>query len=120
MSKKIDPATPGRIDLLRGHPSTSLLATKAIAAAAAEVVGSDDSPYLYPHSYTGDRHPLHYGPDLGNRKVRDEIGRWVTEKYAIEETVSGLVDFEEVLMTQLSESDSDQMLRTSFPHLGTE
>ncbi|KAL7273633.1 Valine--pyruvate aminotransferase [Rhizina undulata] len=79
-----------KIDLLRGHPSTSLLATDAIADAAATVLNSPVGGDLLPNdSYADDRHPLHYGPDLGNWNLREEIGKWVAGKYGMEEEAEG-------------------------------
>lgn len=72
------------IDLLRGHPSTHLLATSEIANAASVVLSSAD---LLDDSYGQTRHSLHYGPDLGNEAVRREIGKWVSEKYELGEDI---------------------------------
>lgn len=72
------------IDLLRGHPSTHLLATSEIAKAASVVLNSLDLPN---DSYGQTRHPLQYGPDLGNEAVRRDIGKWVSEKYELGEDI---------------------------------
>ncbi|KAK6521078.1 hypothetical protein TWF506_001311 [Arthrobotrys conoides] len=68
------------IDFMRGHPSTSLLATSEILAAANAVLGSSDLPQ---DSFGEDRHPLHYGPDLGNISFRREIGIWSAARYGL-------------------------------------
>jgi len=74
------------LDLLRGHPSTSLLPTTAIYEAASVAL---NSPSLLPHdSYDETRHPLHYGPDQGNRIVREEIGRWAAERYRLRQMIA--------------------------------
>ncbi|KAK6503109.1 hypothetical protein TWF481_008144 [Arthrobotrys musiformis] len=67
-------------DFMRGHPSTSLLATSEMLAAANAVLGSPDLPQ---DSYEEDRHPLHYGPDLGNISFRREIGIWSAARYGV-------------------------------------
>ncbi|KAF3936939.1 hypothetical protein ABW19_dt0207569 [Dactylella cylindrospora] len=72
------------IDFMRGHPSTELLATKEMLAAANLVL---TDPNLPQDSYDEDRHPLHYGPDLGNISVRKEIGIWSARKYGFENPV---------------------------------
>ncbi|PWW80096.1 PLP-dependent transferase [Tuber magnatum] len=71
------------IDLLRGHPSTRLLATDLIRESAAKVLSSD----LPQDSYAQVRHPLHYGPDLGNEDLRAEIGRWTAGRYGLKEAI---------------------------------
>ncbi|KAK6361571.1 hypothetical protein TWF730_005291 [Orbilia blumenaviensis] len=69
------------IDFMRGHPSTSLLATSEMLAAANAVLGgAEDLPQ---DSYDEDRHPLHYGPDLGNISFRREIGLWSAARYGL-------------------------------------
>ncbi|KAF8544978.1 pyridoxal phosphate-dependent transferase [Trichophaea hybrida] len=74
------------LDLLRGHPSTSLLPTAAVYEAASVAL---NSPSLLPHdSYAETRHPLHYGPDKGNLIVREEIGRWTAERYRLKQAVA--------------------------------
>lgn len=72
------------IDLLRGHPSTQLLATSEIFNAASVVLNSPD---LSDDSYGETRHPLHYGPDQGNKTIREEIGKWVSERYELGEDI---------------------------------
>jgi hypothetical protein len=72
------------IDLLRGHPSTRLLATSQIADAAAVVL---NSPSLPVDSYTEIRHPLHYASEMGNKDVRGEIGKWTSERYGLKEEI---------------------------------
>ncbi|KAI5799840.1 pyridoxal phosphate-dependent transferase [Geopyxis carbonaria] len=84
----ITPATPptprpryfsASIDLLRGHPSTTLLPTADLYGAASIAL---NTPALLPSdSYADSRHPLHYGPDAGNLSTRIELGRWVAERY---------------------------------------
>ncbi|RVD88567.1 uncharacterized protein DFL_002747 [Arthrobotrys flagrans] len=69
------------IDFMRGHPSTSLLATSEMLAAANAALGSPDLPR---DSYDADRHPLHYGPDLGNISFRREIGIWSAVCYGLD------------------------------------
>ncbi|KAK6536583.1 hypothetical protein TWF281_000810 [Arthrobotrys megalospora] len=68
------------IDFMRGHPSTELLATSEMLAAANAVLGSPDLPQ---DSYDEDRHPLHYGPDLGNISFRRELGIWSAIRYGL-------------------------------------
>ncbi|KAF3077960.1 hypothetical protein TWF706_004891 [Orbilia oligospora] len=68
------------IDFMRGHPSTSLLATSEMLAAANAVLGSSELPQ---DSFDKDRHPLHYGPDLGNISFRCEIGIWSAARYGL-------------------------------------
>ncbi|KAH0610486.1 uncharacterized protein H6S33_012013 [Morchella sextelata] len=80
------------IDLLRGHPSTRLLATSQIADAAAVVL---NSPSLPVDSYTEIRHPLHYASEMGNKDVRGEIGKWTSERYGLKEEIG----LERILMT---------------------
>lgn len=80
------------IDLLRGHPSTRLLAIKQVADAAAEVLSS---PELPTDSYAPIRHPLHYAGEMGNEDVRGEIGRWVAERYGLGEAIGA----ERILLT---------------------
>lgn len=69
----------GMIDFGRGHPSTSLLATKEFAAASAYVF-AQLSAREEEHS-DDDRHPLQYGTDAGPRSVRNIIARWFASKY---------------------------------------
>lgn len=71
------PSTP--IDLLRGHPTTSLLATTPFLAATDGLLGKPDE--LPGDSYDVNRHPLGYGTDAGNVEVRREIVRWQGELY---------------------------------------
>ncbi|RPA97242.1 PLP-dependent transferase [Choiromyces venosus 120613-1] len=71
------------INLLRGHPSTRLLATDLIRESAAKVLSSD----LPQDSYARIRHPLHYGPDQGNEDLRAEIGRWSAERYGLKKAI---------------------------------
>lgn len=78
------PLVAGTIDLLRGHPSTRLLATSQIADAAAAVL---NSPSLPVDSYAVIRHPLHYASEMGNRDVRGEIGKWASERYGLKEEI---------------------------------
>lgn len=78
------PLVAGNIDLLRGHPSTRLLATSQIADAAAAVLSS---PSLPTDSYAVVRHPLHYASEMGNRDVRGEIARWAGERYGLREEI---------------------------------
>jgi aspartate/methionine/tyrosine aminotransferase len=73
------------IDLLRGHPSTHLLATDEIRESAAKVLSSNNS--LPNDSYAKIRHPLHYGPDQGNEDMRAEIGKWTAERYQLREAI---------------------------------
>lgn len=75
------------LDLLRGHPSTSLLPTAAVYEAAAVAL---NSPQLLPpdSKAAGSHHPLHYGPDQGNLVVRDEIARWTSERYRLRRAIS--------------------------------
>ncbi|KAK6351196.1 hypothetical protein TWF718_004366 [Orbilia javanica] len=68
------------IDFMRGHPSTSLLATSEILAAANAALGGSDLPQ---DSYDVDRHPLHYGPDLGNLSFRRDVGIWSAARYGL-------------------------------------
>lgn len=72
------------IDLLRGHPSTRLLATSEIAKATSVIL---NSPHLPDDSYGETRHPLQYGPDMGNKATREEIGKWMSERYGLEEDI---------------------------------
>lgn len=72
------------IDLLRGHPSTQLLAVSEIAEAASIVLNSPDLP---DDSYAETRHPLHYGSDQGNEVIREGIGSWVKERYGLREDI---------------------------------
>lgn len=73
------------LDLLRGHPSTSLLPVHAIYEAAGVAL---NSPSLLPHdSYAENRHPLAYGADNGNANVREEIGRWCAERYRLRDAI---------------------------------
>ncbi|KAK6354907.1 hypothetical protein TWF696_004038 [Orbilia brochopaga] len=73
------------IDLMRGHPTTELLATSEMLAAANSVLTAGDLPQ---DSFEEDRHPLHYGPDLGNFSMRREIGVWSAGKYGLGEPIS--------------------------------
>ena len=67
------------IDLLRGHPSTHLLATLPILQATQTVL---TTPACLPQdSYAATRHPLAYGPDYGNVDIRREIWKWTEELY---------------------------------------
>lgn len=86
MSRPGPPRAPpaNTIDLLRGHPSIHLLATSEIAEAASIIL---NSPHLPDDSYGETRHPLQYGPDMGNEDVRAEIGKWVGERYGLEEVI---------------------------------
>ncbi|EWC46830.1 hypothetical protein DRE_03842 [Drechslerella stenobrocha 248] len=74
-----------QIDLMRGHPSTELLATAEMLAAATSVL-TDGS--ISQDSLSQDNHPLHYGPDLGNISMRREIGIWSAKKYGFDEPIS--------------------------------
>lgn len=82
--RDMPPLVSGNIDLLRGHPSTRLLATSQIADAAAVVL---NAPSLPVDSYTVIRHPLHYASEMGNRDVRGEIARWAGERYGLREEI---------------------------------
>ncbi|EPS42048.1 hypothetical protein H072_4006 [Dactylellina haptotyla CBS 200.50] len=73
-----------RIDFMRGHPSTELLATAEMLAAANSVLAD---PYLPQDSYDQDRHPLHYGPDLGNISFRRDVGIWSARRYGLKEPI---------------------------------
>ncbi|KAF8441810.1 pyridoxal phosphate-dependent transferase [Terfezia claveryi] len=75
------PTTP--IDLLRGHPTTRLLATTPFLSATTTVLGTPSS--LPQDSRSQIRHPLTYGPDSGNLDVRREIVAWQEELYGGEE-----------------------------------
>ncbi|KAK6538966.1 hypothetical protein TWF694_010516 [Orbilia ellipsospora] len=72
------------IDLMRGHPSTELLATSEMLAAANAVLGDQNLPR---DSYDEDRHPLHYGPDLGNISFRRDIGSWSARRYGLPQAI---------------------------------
>ena len=77
------------IDLLRGHPSTRLLATDLIRESAAKVLSSD-----FPQdSRARVRHPLHYGPDMGREDLRAEIGRWTAGRYGLKEDIPACVSY---------------------------
>ena len=71
------PATP--VNLLRGHPSTHLLATAPFLAATVVVLGQPED--LPQDGYSKARHPLAYGPGSGNWTVRRELIRWQEELY---------------------------------------
>ncbi|KAF3907897.1 hypothetical protein ABW21_db0201887 [Orbilia brochopaga] len=73
------------IDLMRGHPTVGLLATSEFLAAANSLFSD---PHLAPDSFDEDRHPLHYGPDLGNLSMRREIGVWSAGKYGFKAPIS--------------------------------
>ncbi|TGZ81340.1 PLP-dependent transferase [Ascodesmis nigricans] len=76
-----DPPSPSPpIDLLRGHPRTSLLPVSPLLTATTSTLTSP----LPTDSYAASRHPLHYGPDLGNWDVRVEIAGWVREMYGLD------------------------------------
>lgn len=73
------------IDLLRGHPSTHLLATDAIRESALNVLGKNG--HLPTDSYGDIHHPLHYGPDMGNLDLRAEIGNWTAQRYKLSQAI---------------------------------
>jgi len=75
-----DPTIP--IDLLRGHPTTRLLATPQILTATTKIL--TNSVHLPTNSLLETRHPLAYGPDFGNLNLRQEISAWTSEKYGEE------------------------------------
>ena len=77
------------IDLFRGHPSTRLLATDLIRESAAKVLSSD----LPQDSYSRVRHPLHYGPNMGNEDFRAEIGRWTAGRYGLKEAIPAYTSY---------------------------
>lgn len=77
------------INLLRGHPSTRLLATDLIRESAAKVLSSD-----FPEdSYSRVRNPLHYGPDMGGEDFRAEIGRWTAGRYGLTEAIPAYASY---------------------------
>ncbi|GME96238.1 unnamed protein product [Ambrosiozyma monospora] len=68
-------ATAKKYNFLRGHPSASLLPSKEILQATTTISTNviNDENY-YDDAYN--RHPLQYGPDLGNLEVRQTIAKW--------------------------------------------
>lgn len=64
------------IDFFKGNASSYLLPSAQIAAAYSEVLHQDDYD-LNPDN----AHPLHYGTDLGNLRIRENVVRWSNGKF---------------------------------------
>lgn len=64
------------IDFFKGNASSDLLPSAQIAAAYAEVLHQDDYA-LDPDN----AHPLHYGTDVGNLRIRENVIRWSNGKF---------------------------------------
>lgn len=69
------------IDFFKGNASSYLLPSAQIAAAYADVLNQDDF-----HLDAENAHPLHYGTDSGNLRIRENVLKWSNNKFGREST----------------------------------
>lgn len=67
------------INFFKGHPSLDLLPTKPLADAFHKVILENE--YADCESSVDNRHPLHYGTDPGNLKIRKNVIKWSNSKF---------------------------------------
>lgn len=73
-------------NFFKGHPSTELLPSEEILKASQKVLTTFNKTMAY---YDGrdNTHPLNYGPDLGNKEVRQLIAEWNVRNFNLKSEV---------------------------------
>lgn len=72
-------AAPKTIDFFKGHATLGLLPSDQIAAAYDKIL--KEEPYPHYQRDAQNTHPLHYGTDPGNLRIRENVVKWANGKF---------------------------------------